>query len=49
MASDLAKGYVARLMMDSALFIAAARFPGLQADRRHTGVLSLPKLRPLKW
>ncbi len=36
------KATVARLMMDSTLFLSPLRcFPGLQADKRHTGVLSL--------
>ncbi len=39
---DLAKGYGGPLDDGlHAVFIAAARFPGLQADKRHTGVLSL--------
>lgn len=43
------KATVARLMMDSTLFLSPLRASrGLQADKRHTGVLSPPlKLKPL--
>lgn len=42
------KATVARLMMDSTLFSSPLRFLWLQADKRHTGVLSPPlKLKPL--
>ncbi len=34
------KATVARLMMDSTLFSSPLRSSGLQADKRHTGVLS---------